>query len=256
MITILQMLFPTLEPATSVAILGLTFATTAALAFLIVLARRRRSYSWLPMAILAVGFSATAFASWFGMRMFAAAYRSVATTGGGIGAIAAGIGEAAQLPMTAAWIALITSLVAAMFLRQSGGDDDTTGGRSRPATFGVLMAVGLTSGLAPLLAFHPAIVFVLRAITPGTAMSAAKVMDHFVAYEVISACCFVAAAGVIAASTRLARRSMTSQSISLVMTIALLVTVAVSAFTAAGLRDTSARFREVARYGHVSALPR
>ena len=51
MSTILRMLFPALEPATSASIVGLTLATTAALAFLIGLARRRHSYWWLPMAI-------------------------------------------------------------------------------------------------------------------------------------------------------------------------------------------------------------
>lgn len=256
MTTILRMLFPALEPATSASIVGLALATIAALAFLFALARRRHSFWWLPMSILAVAFSVTALGSWAGVRMFAAVFKTVATNGGGIGVISAGISESAQLPLTATWIGLITSLVAAMFLRSLNADDATAAEGSRPASFGLLMAAGLTIGLAPLLAFRPTIAFVLRAITPGTAIPAAKVMQHFLAYEVISACCFLAAIGVIAAVTRLALRSLTSQTVSFIMTIALMVTVAMSAYTASSLRDTSARFDEVARYGRVNAMPR
>ena len=136
----------------------------------------------------------TALASWVGVRIFAAVFKSVAMNGGGIGVISAGIWESAQLPLTASWIGLITSLVAAMFLRPFAGNDTIAAEGSRPAAFGLLMTAGLTIGLAPLLAFRPAITFVLRAITPGTAIPAAKIMEHFLAYEVISACCFVAAA--------------------------------------------------------------
>jgi hypothetical protein len=256
MVTILRMLFPALEPATSASIVGLTLATTAALALLIGLARRRHSYWWLPMAILAVGFSVTALASWVGVRMFTAVFKSVATNGGGIGAISAGIWEAAQLPLAATWIGLITSLVAAMFLRPFAGDETIAAGGSRPAAFGLLMTAGLTIGLAPLIVFRPLIAFVLRAITPGTAIPAANVMEHLQVYEVISASCFVAAVVVSAAIMRLARRSLTSQTVSFIMTIALLVAVAVSAFSAASLRDTSARFHEVALYGRISAIGR
>ncbi|MEO8034150.1 MAG: hypothetical protein ABI837_06930 [Acidobacteriota bacterium] len=81
-------------------------------------------------------------------------------------------------------------------------------------------------------------------------------MEHVLAYELISGCCFVAAMGVTAAITRLARHSPRSQTVSFIMTMALLVTVAVSAFSAARLHDASARFREVARYGSVSAIQR
>jgi hypothetical protein len=151
---------------------------------------------------------------------------------------------------------LITSLIAAMFLRPFAGDDTASAERSRPAAFGLLLTAGLTIGLAPLLAFRPAIAFVLRAITPGTAIPAARVMEHLRAYQVISASCFITAVVVIAAITRLALRSFTSQRVSFTMTIALLVTVAVSAFSAASLRDTSARFHEVARYGRVSTIER
>ncbi|MEO8032830.1 MAG: hypothetical protein ABI837_00215 [Acidobacteriota bacterium] len=252
---ILRMLFPALEPSTAASIVAITLTTTAALVFLIGLARRRHSYWWLPMAIAAVGFSVSALASWVGVRMFAAVFQTVTTNGGGVGAISAGICESAQLPLTAAWIGLITSLVAAIFHRPFAGHDTTTEG-SRPVAFALLITAGLTIGIAPLLAFRPAITFVLRAITPGTAIPAAKVMEHVLAYEVIIGCCFVAAMGVTAAITRLARHSPRSQTVSSIMTIALLVTVAVSAFSAASLRDASSRFREVARYGRVSAIER
>lgn len=252
MITILRMLFPALEPMTSASIVGLVLATTAAVAFLIGLARRRRSYWWLPMAIPAVGLSAIALASWAGVRMFAAVLKTMAADGGGIATVSAGIYESAELLSTAAWIGLISSLVAAMFLRPAAGADTAAG--ARPGAFGLLMMVGLTIGLAPLFAVRPAIAFFLRAITPGTATPAAHLMQHLLVYEVVSAACFVIAVGVIVAMARLARRSSASQAVSFLMTVALLATVAVSAYFAARLRDTSIRFREVAVYGRVSAL--
>ena len=190
------------------------------------------------------------------MRIFAAVFKSVATNGGGIGAISAGVWESAQLPLTAAWIGLIVSLVAAMFLRPFADHGGAAAGRSHPAAFGLLMTAGLTTGLAPLLAFHPAVEFVLRAITPGTAIPATRVLDYLLAYEVMSASCFVAAVGILAAITRLARRAPASQTVSFMMTIALLLVVAVSAFSAARLRATATRFDEVARYGRVGAIDR
>jgi hypothetical protein len=208
------------------------------------------------MAIAAVGFCVTALASWAGVRMFEAVLEDVAKSGGGIGAISAGIWESAQLPLSATWIGLITSLMAAMLLGPLARTDVSAPERTRPGAFALLMAAGLTLGLAPLLAFRPAIAFVWRAITPGTDVPAAIVMERLLAYEVISAFCFVAAVGITAAVTRLALRSLTSQAVSFVVTLALLVTVAVSAYTASSLRDTSARFHDVARYGRVSAIRR
>lgn len=255
---ILRMLLPAFQPSTSVAIVGLAWAATVALVLVIGAARRSGSYGRLPMMILAIGLSASALASWLGVRMFAAVFRDVTANGGGIGAISSGIWESAQIPWTAAWIALIASFVAAMFLGVLFGGDQTATDdrRSRPLAVGLLMTAGLVFGLAPLLAFRPAIAFVWRAITPGTAIPAARVLNYLLAYEVTTAACFLAMIGIVVALSRMSRRSITPQPVAPMIILALLLTVAVSATTAARLRTTSARFHEVAHHGSVSALER
>ncbi|HSP33583.1 MAG TPA: hypothetical protein VLU46_04620, partial [Thermoanaerobaculia bacterium] len=168
-----------------------------------------------------------------------------------------GIWESAQLPWTAAWIALIASFVAAIFLRLFAGDQTANAeGRSRPAAIGLLISAGLIFGLAPLLAFRPAIGFVLGAITPGTAIPPARVLHYLITYEVSTAACFVAMIGIAVALSRLSSSSITSQPVASMIILSLLLTVAVSAFTAARLRATSVRFHEVARSGSVGALER
>ena len=255
--TILRMFLPALQPATSAAIVALTLATTVAVILVIGVARRRKSCGSLPTVILAVGLCSTALASWAGVRMFAAVFEEVTASGGGIGAISSGIWESAQLPLTAAWIAVIASFVAVTFLRWFAVDPISEGGgRSRPAAVGLLLGVALIIGLAPLIAFRPAAAFVLRAITPGTAIPPARVMNYLLAYEMTTAVCFLVMIGIVVALGRISRGTTTSQPVALMVVLALMLTVTVSAFTAAGLRATSERFHDVARYGSVGLLER
>src|SRR4051794_31185283 len=97
--TILHMLFPQLEPMTSVRVVALMVGAAVTMLLLFVLARRWQSYWWTAMALLATALTSTALASWLGVRMFAGTLNDLGRVGGGIASITFGSWQATQVPL-------------------------------------------------------------------------------------------------------------------------------------------------------------
>src|SRR5262245_37557915 len=252
--TLLRMLLPLFDLRTSMSIVVLTMATAVAIAIVITLARRWRSYWWVPLALIATALTSTALAATLGSRMMVVMFADVTRNGGGIGAVSFGIWQATQLPLTAAWIGIVTSSMAMMFLLPFAKGRPTSDRAPRALLFGVLVATILPAGFVPAITFQRAIPFVTRAITPGTALPAGHVMRQLLIFEVVSAILFGLALTLLFTVIQVARRSASSEIVSLIATFALVVTVGVSAFLAASLHATSTHFRQVARGGVTAAM--
>jgi len=126
----------------------------------------------------------------------------------------------------------------------------------RSFSFGVLMASVVVAGIVPAVTFQRAISYMMRAITPGTALPSASVTDHLLTAETMSAILLVVAIALVITVVRLSRRLASSEIVSYIAMIALLVTVGVSAFLAGSLHATSRHFRTVAREGVTAAVIR
>jgi hypothetical protein len=252
--TFLTMLFPQLETTTSLRVLAVAVLAIVAVAALAAAARRWRSDWWMPLALLAAGFAMTALASSIALRMFAAAVDDMGKKGGGIAAISFGIWQATQVPLAAAWMALITSAVAGVWLLRLGrarGDDGAS--VRRPAAFSALIAAAMAAGTAPALLFRQSISFVIDAVTRGKGGS---VIRHLAASGAASATCVVVAVALMIVIALLGRRSSASAALSVVTTIALVVSLNAALLLVFGLHSTSEQFRAAALKGEMSVWRR
>jgi hypothetical protein len=254
--TILRMLFPLLDPHTSVWIVIMTMATAAAFAVLVALARRWQSYWWVSFALVATALASMALASSLALRVILATFEDVLRNGGGIGAISFGIWQATSLPLTAAWIGIVAGFIGILFLMPFVKNRQTPGRHPRPFLFVFLMASVVAAGIVPAVTFQRAISYVLPAITPGTALAPASVTSHLLTAETMSAVLLVVAIALVITLVLLARRFASSEIVSYIAMFALLVTVGVSAFLAASLHATSTHFRTIAREGVKAAVIR
>lgn len=251
--TILRMLFPLLDPHTSVWIVIMTMATATAFAVLMVLARRWQSYWWVSVALAATAMASMALASSLAIRMILATYEDLARNGGGIGSISFGIWQATTLPLAAAWIGIVAGFLGTLFLLPFVKNRQTSGRGPRPFFFGVLMASVAAAGIVPAVTFQRAISNLLGAMRPETARSPAHLANQLLTAETTSAVLLIVAIALLVTLVRLARRFDSSEIVSYLAMFALLVTVGVSAFLAASLHATSTHFRTVAREGVIAA---
>jgi hypothetical protein len=250
---ILRMLFPLLDPRTSMWIVLMMIATVTAIAVLIALARRWQSYWWISLGLVAVALASMALASSLALRMILATFQDVSRNGGGIGAISFGIWQATQLPLTAAWIGIVSSFLGILFLLPFAKSRRTSDRNPRPFSFALLMASVAAAGLVPAVIFERAITYLMGAITPRTAIPAVRVANHLLTNEAMSAVLLGVAIALVIAVVRLARRLASSEAVSY---IAMVVTIGVSGFLVGSLHATSKHFRAVAREGVTAAAMR
>lgn len=258
--TILRMLFPELEPMTSARVVALVVGTIAALPLLLVLARRWQSYWWTAMALLATAYASTALASWLAVRMFAGTLDELSKRGGGISTLTFGIWQATQLPLAAAWLAVVSSVVAALLLlrwrwRAGEGASPLPGGSALVP----LAAAGVIAGIAPVLVFRRATELVVRAVIPGTTLTRHPmqfIMQQLATANAVAAFSFVVAVIVLLIIVARGRRPAVPRAFLVLTSIAIVATIVTSLFLATTLRESSERFRQTALYGHTAWLRR
>src|SRR5207237_1260742 len=164
------------DPGTSARIVMVGATAMVLFAFITAVARRRRSYWWVSMALIVASCACLALGSYFAVRIFAGALGDMAITGGGIASVRFAIWQATQPVLTAAWIALVIVLLASVFVLPRARRELTpAAGARRPhaAIFGALVALSLAVGVTPVFLFRRAMAFVLWAITPAAHASSA-----------------------------------------------------------------------------------
>ena len=100
----------------------------ASFLLLVVIARGRTARLWLMPAWLAAAALAPVLATFFGVRLVIAAFQSMARSGsGGLASISAGLWQAVQPAVAAAWVACVLALVTLVLALRAVGeleDDD------------------------------------------------------------------------------------------------------------------------------------
>lgn len=242
------------ETATSLRLLIVGVATGVALAAIVTIARRRQSYWWITVALIAVGYAAMALSSYLAARMLIATFADMAVSGGGIRTLSTGIWQATQLPLASAWAAVVISALAVGIALPRIAAHDR---RAEPAQrkwrvlFAVLAVLAVTGGLVPVVLFRRAIAVVMREVMPDTS-SASRVQiiaSQLTTTAGLSALCFAVVAVLIIATLRVARRSDLSSHAPLVTAMALVLSLGVSAALVVNLSSSSTRFRDIALNG-------
>lgn len=252
----MDMRFSGFEAATSLRLLMIGVATIVALAAIVTVARRRQSYWWTSVALIAVGYAAMALSSYFAVRMLIATFDDMAVSGGGIRTVSTGIWQATQLPLASAWAALfISALAAGVALPRIARRDPAAENpqRTRRALFGALSVLAVAGGLVPVVLFRRAIAVVMREVMPGTgsASGAQIIASQLTTTAVLSALCFAVAAVLVIATLRVARRPDLSRHASPVTAMALVLSLGVSAALVVNLSSSSTRFRDIALNGRL-----
>lgn len=250
------------ESGAASTILVLGMAIVLLLAVVVMVARRRTNAAAMAVSLAAAACSGIALASFVAVRYFAHVWLDVSKTGGGIGAIGLGIGEAAQLPLSAAWIAVAAISVAILFALTMARKEDAAGGGAQTGLLWT-SALAVAGGIASVLLFRRAIDFVLAAITPGmqpdavAAVGVREAVSGRLSLTAIAiALCFAVAIAPVIATLRLPRRDTPSHAARSVAVAALVVSLCVSSALVATLRSYSSRYLGVASHGQLSNLNR
>ncbi len=218
--------------------------TVVLFAVILVLARRQRSYASASLSLLAVAYAGVALASCFALWTINRTLQEMAVTGGGIGAIAFGIWQAARLPLASAWIAMAATLLAlAIALLSSRGDALSP----RAKNLWWMAGIAVAAGVSAVLAFRGTVAFIMSAILPGrqpwwlTGDSVGNaIYTRLLGAGVVSALCVLVALVLAVVSFR--RGAAPRRAVVAVLVVSLGVSVAM----VASLGSISSRFRGVA----------
>jgi hypothetical protein len=229
------------------------------LTLVIAVARRRNNYAEGAVAVIAAAYGGVALASFMAVRYFANALTDMSRFGGGIASLSLGMGEAAQLPLSATWIAAAATVVAMLFvfpaMRQGTGAASDAGPGRLLATTGV----ALVAGVIPVLLFRGAIAFVLTMAAPGAQPRGVdiggEVRARLTMASAGSAICFAVIVALMLLMFRQVRRATPSRAALRVVVVALVLSLGVSTALVVGLRSYSSRSLGVARGAPVSSLP-
>jgi hypothetical protein len=240
-----------------------TVATVVALALIILAARHSRISWWAPIALIAASYAGIALACCFAVRMFVAVFAELSERGGGIGALSYGFWQAMSVPLAAAWVALLTTVMASIFLLpvmqrgQSSADGQASG---RAAVFGAIALLALAGGVAPALLFLRDTAYILYVVTPqphpvaiGMGSVSQTVATHLNVAIGVSLGCFLLASAMGVMALRLGRRSAPSRALFLLSAVMLVVSLATSAALIARLQKAASHFRSVAITGRTDA---
>lgn len=232
------------EPGTSARIVVIGATAIVLFAFIAAVARRRRSFWWVSMALITASCACLALGSYFAVRIFASAVGDMAITGGGIASVRFGIWQATQPVLTAAWIALAVVLLACIFVLPRARKELTpvaSARRPHAAIFGALAALSLALGVTPVVLFRRAMAFVLWAITPPAHVpsvpQAIATRLHFAATASVS--CFVILIVLMLITVFLARRSGPSRFLFALTVSAVVVSLSFSAALLANFHSFS-----------------
>jgi hypothetical protein len=180
--------------------------TTLLLAFVVMVARRRRNYASAAIPLIAAAYGGVALASGVAVWMFSRTLEEMARLGGGISSIAFGFWQAARVPLSASWIALAATLLAVLFVALSARNEP----HPAPAPFAPwLAALTAAAGVGAVLLFRGAMAFVLELSIPGAspALLGGRSASEAVAMRLLSAgagsaVCFAAAIALMIATLR------------------------------------------------------
>jgi len=248
-----------LEPGTFARVLVTGIATVAMFAFIMVVARRWRSYWWTSIALIVAGGGSLALGSYFGVRSFMSSLASMATAGGGIYSVRFGWWQATQPVLAGAWLAMLMTLSGSVFALRPAPDEPTSPAGVRiksAAIFALFAGLALTGGVISVVLYRRAITFVLWAITPR-----AQTLDHPPIHDVaahlfaaaaLSACCFTIAIVLLVLTVWLARRTSPSRTFFAITVIALLASFGISGAFVVILHSLSNRLRTAALTGRMS----
>lgn len=233
------------------------------LAFIVASFRRRKDYVAAAVALIAAAYGGVALASFVAMRYFTNVLVEMARLGGGISAISRGMGEAAQLPLSAAWVAAAASVVAMVFAFLAMRQNPDAPNDAHPGRLLATSGLALAGGVASVLLFRGAIAFVLAAVTPGAqppGVNASNVAEAVSNRMTITsagiAICFAIAMAQMLLMFRSARPVTPSRAARPVVAVALVLSLGVSAALVVGLRSYSSRSLDVAFHGgSISRLP-
>jgi hypothetical protein len=233
------------------------------LAFIVAAARRRNDYAAAAVALIAVAYGGVALASFVAVRYFANVLVEMAEHGGGIASISLGMGEAAQLPLSAAWIAAVATVVAMLFAFPAMWRTPGLSSDARPGRLFWTAGLALAGGVASVLLFRGAMAFVLKAITPGAqppGMNATNmpelVNNRLTMTSAGIAVCFAIVIVTMLLMFRPVRPATPSRASLRLVAVALVVSLGVSTTLVVGLRSYSSRSLSFAlNGGPVSQLP-
>lgn len=242
-----------MDKTTLLRLLIVGVATIVALAAIVTIARRRQSYWWTSVALIAIGYAAMALSSFLAVRMLIATFDDMAVSGGGIRAVSTGIWQATQLPLAAAWAAIVISALAAGVALPRLAAHAPAAERRRQVLFGALAVLAVAGGLVPVVLFRRTIAVIMREITPGTSSASGVqiIASQLTTTAILSALCFGVVAVLLIATLRVARRSDLSPHASLATAMALVLSLGVSAALVVNLSSSSTRFRDIALNGRL-----
>ena len=117
-----------------------------------------------PLSLLVAAFGGVALATIFSLGTMLRTLEDMTLSGGGMGAFAYGVWQAARLPLAASWIAAAAMLVALILAMRSARDVQPEAPAKRTWSIGVLAIV---AGVVPVLAFARAMAFIVDVVRPG-----------------------------------------------------------------------------------------
>lgn len=162
----------------------------AAFVLLVAVGRGERGRLWLVPAWLAAAALAPLLATFVAVRQLIATFRAMAT-GGGIGSVAAGMSEAMQPIVAAAWLAMLLALVTLIMTMRAIGELEDEDGAARPPAraavlAGAVLAVSIASVAASSWLFRSLLAIILGVLDPhatstaGVATTSALVASRLV----------------------------------------------------------------------------
>ena len=241
------------ESGAASTILAVGLVIVVLLAFIVASFRRRKDYAAAAVTLIAAAYAGVALASFVAMRYFTNVLVEMESRGGGIFAISRGMGEAAQLPLSAAWIAAAASVVAMVFAFLAMRQDTAAPSDAHPGRLLATTGLALAGGVASVLLFRSAIAFVVAAAIPGAQPAGVNasnieelVSNRLTIASAGIAVCFAVVIVALLLMFRSARPVTPSRPALRMVAIALVLSLGVSTALVVGLRSYSSRSLNVA----------
>ena len=222
-------------------------AAVLVIGYLLFVARGQKDLASASIVAVAAGCAGIALASFFAVRQFTGVVDEISRSGRVLPEITYGIWHASLLPMSAAMAAAIVTAIALLLLLATPSKPADPSPRVSRLW---VVALALACGSAAVWLFRDAMHFVSDVIVPGSrhAIGVASIPDAILTRlfqaSLGSAVCFLVALTLAAVMMRKPGRATSAVAI-----VALVLTLAVSAAFAAGLREYSGYHRSVYLYG-------
>ena len=248
------------ELGTSARVLVVSVVTVLLLAGVMAVARRRQSYWWVSIALLAAGYAGLALASFVAVGILKSAFAGMALQGGGIATVRFSIWRATEPVLVAAWMTVVITLLAGTFLWRGVPKPLAAAVASPPraSTFAFLAVLALAVGVAPVLVARRTITLILWAISPRAHMGSIKptlipqaIDSRLLLTATVSVCCFLMLAAILVVTILLARRSCASRGVFAITAVALVASLGLSTVLAAKIHTFSNRYRTGALRGGI-----